>query len=91
MTFPFVVVDHMAKNQRTYEWVNGRLHEVESYRQGMYLADLSEPRPFIKVERGERLGIQAALLVFTASCVTMVFAGGALAVVVFVLYSVLFG
>lgn len=81
----------MAKNQRTYEWVNGRLHEVESYRQGMYLADLSKPRPFMKVERWERLGIQAALLVFTASCVTMVFAGGALCAFLVVAYSIIFG
>ncbi len=91
MSFPFVVLDHMANNQRTYEWVNGRIHEVQRSRQQIYLADMREPRPFMKVERGQRLGIQTGLLVFTLSSLVMIFAGGALAVVAVVLYSVLFG
>ncbi len=37
------------------------------------------------------MGIQTALLVFTLSSVTLVFAGGALAFVLVVLYSVFFG
>ncbi|WP_426102897.1 hypothetical protein [Pseudomonas sp. PSPC3-3] len=45
----------------------------------------------MKVERGQRLGIQTGLLVFTLSSLVMIFAGGALAVVAVVLYSVLFG
>ncbi|WLD64704.1 hypothetical protein QU606_20350 [Pseudomonas sp. OVF7] len=77
MSFPFVVLDHMANNQRTYEWVNGRVHEV-----GVMKAE----RP-----RNQRMGIQTGLLVFTLSSLVMIFAGGALAVVAVILYSVLFG
>jgi len=77
MSFPFVVLDHMAKNQRTYQWVNGRVQDVEAMQE--------------KRQRPQRMGIQTALLVFTLSSVTLVFAGGALAFVLVVLYSVLFG
>lgn len=77
MSFPFVVLDHMANNQRTYQWVNGRIQNVGAMQ--------AQPR------RPKQIGIQAALLVFTLSSLTLVFAGGALAFVVVVLYSVLFG
>jgi len=77
MSFPFVVLDHMAKNQRTYQWVNGRIHDVD------VMPDNRQNRP--------RLGIQTGLLVFTLSSITLVLAGGALAFMVVVLYSVLFG
>lgn len=75
MSFPFVVLDHMANNQRTYQWVNGRIQDVEAMQE----------------KRRPRMGIQTALLVFTLSSLTLVFAGGALAFVIVVLYSVLFG
>jgi len=74
MSFPFVVLDHMANNQRTYQWVNGRIQDVDA----------------VGAPRRHGMGIQTGLLVFTLSSLVMVFAGGALAVVV-VLYSVLFG
>ena len=77
MSFPFVVLDHMANNQRTYQWVNGRIQDVEAMQE--------------KRRRRPRMGIQTALLVFTLSSLTLVFAGGALAFVAVVLYSVLFG
>ena len=77
MSFPFVVLDHMANNQRTYQWVNGRIQDVEAIQE--------------KRRRRPRMGIQTALLVFTLSSLTLVFAGGALAFVCVVLYSVLFG
>lgn len=72
-----MVLDHMAKNQRTYQWVNGRIHDVDA------MPGSRQKRP--------RLGIQTGLLVFTLSSITLVLAGGALAFMVVVLYSVLFG
>lgn len=62
----------MANNQRTYQWVNGRVQDVEAMQE--------------KRQRPRRMGIQTALLVFTLSSVTLVFAGGALAFVLVVLY-----
>jgi hypothetical protein len=75
MSFPFVVLDHMANNQRTYQWVNGRIQDVDA----------------AEVPRRQGMGIQTGLLVFTLSSLVMIFAGGALAVVAVILYSVLFG
>lgn len=75
MSFPFVVLDHMAKNQRTYQWVNGRIQDVDA----------------MEAPRRQGMGIQTGLLVFTLSSLVMIFAGGALAVVAVILYSVLFG
>ena len=75
MSFPFVVLDHMAKNQRTYQWVNGRIQDVDA----------------VEAPRRQGMSIQTGLLVFTLSSLVMVFAGGALAVVAVILYSVLFG
>ncbi|OIN44508.1 hypothetical protein BFL40_29925 [Pseudomonas costantinii] len=77
MSFPFVVLNHMAKNQRTYQWVNGRIQNVDA---------VSTERP-----RRPSMGIQTGLLVFMLSSVTMVFAGGALVVFAVALYAVLFG
>ncbi|OWP73187.1 hypothetical protein CEC48_04075 [Pseudomonas sp. K2I15] len=81
----------MANNQRTYEWVNGRVHEVVPPRHWRDIGPAGKLEPLIAAKRKHGLGIQTALLVFTFSSVTLVFAGGALAVVLFVLYSVLFG
>ncbi|WP_448120085.1 hypothetical protein [Pseudomonas veronii] len=67
----------MAKNQRTYQWVNGRVHEVGAM-------NTENPSP-------QRMGIQTALLVFTLSSVTLIFAVPALLFVLFVIYSVVFG
>lgn len=75
MSFPFVVLDHMANNQRTYQWVNGRIQDVDA----------------AETPRRQGMGIQTGLLVFTISSLVMIFAGGALAVVAVALYSVLFG
>ena len=72
-----MVLDHMANNQRTYQWVNGRIQDVEV---------IQEQRM-----RRPSMGIQTALLVFTLSGVTLVFAGGALTIVIFALYAILFG
>lgn len=91
MSFPFVVLDHMANNQRTYEWVNGRVHEVVPPRHWRDIGSAGKPAPLAAAKRKQGLGIQNALLLFTLSGVTMVFAGGALAVVCVVLYSVVFG
>lgn len=77
MSFPFVVLDHMANNQRTYQWVNGRIQGVEAMQEKRRL------RPV--------MGIQTALLVFTLSSVTLLFAGGTLAFALVVLYSIFFG
>ncbi|WP_132849938.1 hypothetical protein [Pseudomonas sp. GV105] len=65
----------MANNQRTYQWVNGRIQDVDAAEAPM----------------SQGMGIQTGLLVFTLSSLVMIFAGGALAVVAVVLYSVLFG
>lgn len=65
----------MANNQRTYQWVNGRIQDVDA----------------AEAPRRQGMGIQTGLLVFTLSSLVMIFAGGALAVVAVVLYSVLFG
>lgn len=75
MSFPFVVLDHMANNQRTYQWVNGRIQDVDA----------------AETPKRHGMGIQTSLLVFTISSLVMIFAGGALAVVAVALYSVLFG
>lgn len=77
MSFPFVVLDHMANNQRTYQWVNGRIQDVEA------MKEKRRHRPV--------MGIQTALLVFTLSSVTMVLAGGALCAFLVVAYSIIFG
>ena len=67
----------MANNQRTYQWVNGRVQDVEAMQE--------------KRRRPQRMGIQTALLVFTLSSVTLVFAGGALCAFLVVAYSIIFG
>jgi hypothetical protein len=90
MTFPFVVVGHMANNQRTYQWVNGRIQDVGS----MQAIDPPEakprpPRPAIKSQ--SPIGIQAGLFVFTCSSLILVFAVPVLVVVLYVIYSVVFG
>lgn len=90
MTFPFVVVNHMANSQRTYQWVNGRIQDVGS----IQAIDLPEaaPRPQRPtIKKQAPIGIQTALFVFTCSSLILVFAVPALIVVLFVIYSVVFG
>jgi len=90
MSIPFVVVDHMANNQRTYQWVNGRIQEVGS----MHAIDPPEA-VFRQAPQAKKkqpvMGIQTGLLVFTCSSLVMVFAVPALIFVLFVIYSVVFG
>ncbi|QAY85402.1 hypothetical protein CUN61_15995 [Pseudomonas arsenicoxydans] len=87
MTFPFVVVDHMANNQRTYQWVNGRIHDV-----GSCLAiDPPEAAPRPTFKKKPVMGIQTGLFLFTCSSLILVFAVPALIFVLFVIYSVVFG
>ncbi|WEX18974.1 hypothetical protein P2T68_17185 [Pseudomonas sp. G11] len=81
----------MANNQRTYEWVNGRIQHVEAPRHWRDIGGTGKPARPKTVQRKQGLGIQNALLLFTLSSVTLVFAGGVLVFVCVVLYSVLFG
>lgn len=77
----------MANGHRTYQWVNGRIQDVGSMRP-IKLMDAA-PRPAKKAERRTTgLGVQTALLVFTCSSLVMVFAGGALAALLFTLYAI---
>ena len=74
-----MVLDHMANNQRTYEWVNGRIQHIEAPRHWRDIGVTEKPAPSKPEQHKRGLGIQNALLIFTFSSVTLVFAGGALA------------
>lgn len=86
-----MVLDHMANNQRTYEWVNGRIQHIEAPRHWRDIGGTEKPAPSKSDQHKHGLGIQNALLLFTFSSITLVFAGGALAAVIFVIYAILFG
>jgi hypothetical protein len=90
MTIPVLGLDHMANSQRTYQWVNGRIQDVGS----MHAIEPKEAvaRPPRRAKKaGPGIDLQTALFVFTCSSVVMIFAGAALIVVLFVIYSVVFG
>ena len=89
MTIPILWVNHMANGRKTYEWVNGRIREAAPRQ--LYLAPTERPRPFIALEQRPRMGIQTGLLVFTASSLVFVFAGGALIAFLCILYAVITG
>lgn len=84
-----MAVDHMARTHRTYQWKDGRIQDVG------FMHGIEEDEAQSSDHQGDRkrpvMDIQMGLLVFTLSSVTLVFAGGALAVAVFALYSILFG
>jgi hypothetical protein len=90
MTIPLLGLDHMAKSQRTYQWVNGRIQDVGSTRATEAIEAVHRPvqKP---ARRTSGLDFQTGLLVFTCSSVIMVFSGGALCAFLFVAYSIIFG
>jgi hypothetical protein len=85
-----VVVDHMANNQRTYQWVNGRIQDVGSMRAIEPKEAVARPQ-LRRKKAGPGIDLLTGLFVFTCSSVVMIFAGSALIVVLFVIYSVVFG
>jgi hypothetical protein len=87
MTIPILWVIHMATGHRTYQWVNGRIQDVGSMRSIEPKEAL--PPPEKKAERRRTgLDLQTGLLVFTCSSLVMVFAGGALCALLFILYAI---
>jgi hypothetical protein len=89
MTIPILWVNHMANGRKTYEWVNGRIREAVPRQ--LCLDPTERPRPFITLEQRPHMGIQTGLLVFTASSLVFVFAGGALIAFLCILFAVITG
>lgn len=83
-----MAVDHMARTHRTYQWIDGRIQDVGSM-YGLVAEEIPPRRP--QKKKGPGIGIQDALLLFTFSSVLMVFAGGTLAAILFVAYTIIFG
>jgi len=81
----------MTRTQRTYQWVNGRIEDVGSMHGIDAKEALSRPMPKPKIKKNPMIGIQDGLLLFTFSSLLLIFAGGALCVFLFVVYSLAFG